>query len=864
MELAQLKCPACGADKLENRTINGEPGFHCGFCGLEFQDHTGIKELEKLEASILSGMGNVIDEALVRERTNKYYNLRSLLFGKITARYIDSAAILGICRDILAIAQHDFLAEFFEVANSGTTEEIAEYISRIDATENALLVDLVLNFIIKSLKEEYITPTAALLERCGKVFSPQKKQEFLSRFEAEAAKVAEGIYEVALERDVFLAYSSKDMPAVIDLLNFIESQGLSCFAAFRNLQHGRDAVMNYERALEEAIDHCSIFVFVSSANSRSFSCDAFKKEMPYIRNSEMRDHREYRSYEQLPEKYRKLRIEYRLDNKPTPLADRTLKEFFAGLTYAEDYDQLVARLGECMDKLSNPYVEEEIEEPTPAPQASANPFNFGDKESFAEMIRMINAENKRAEEEARRKVEEELKRKAEEEAQQKALLKSREDLVRVLQNTLIKRQRDIAIAERKKVLDEIKRKSEAEAIRLREEALARIRAEQEAEKRKAEEESKRRIAEAEAKRKQEEAKRKMQEEAKRKAAEEAERKALEAKIKAQEEALARQRAENQARMMSESDNRIKQEVAASSVIRNGVLEKYSGSSTTVIIPDGVTTIKESAFKQCSSIQILVIGKDVTTIESFAFDRCSNLTSVSLGKSVKLVSSYAFSNCEKLTNVDLGGTTEVKYQAFSFCRSLKTINIPATLKAINGEAFSWCRALSAINVDPANTNFKSVAGILYTKDGKTLLKYPPARTDKIFNMPESVTELGPHAIESAANLTTINLPSGLKRIDSFAFDGCTALTSISLPSSLENIGNFGFCDCKSLTNLTIPARVNKMGIDVFKNTPSLNIYIHPDTNTTDFGKNWHGGHTLYNSITRKPFIAGGLFKKLFKK
>ena len=371
MALKQCVCPKCSAEKLEPRMINGESGYYCPYCGTEFSEVLGIEEYEKLEATIKSGLGSVIDEALLNERTNKYFNLRSMLWNKITADHADSEAIVAICRDILAIAQHDFLAEFFEIANSSSPAEVAKYISAIDEKKNAMLVDVVLDFIIKSLEEEYITPTALLLDRCGKIFSPEKKQEYLSRFEAEAERVADGLYVTSIERDVFLAYSGKDMPAVIETLKFIEAQGFSCFAAFRNLRHGRDAVANYEKALEDAINHCSIFVLVSSSNSRSFSCDALKREMTYIRNLEMSQHPEYRTYDQVPEKYRKLRIEYRIDNTPTPIAiEKTMKDFFLGLTYAENREQLGIRLSECMEKIYNPNLG--IDTPTAQPEVAAS------------------------------------------------------------------------------------------------------------------------------------------------------------------------------------------------------------------------------------------------------------------------------------------------------------------------------------------------------------------------------------------------------------------------------------------------------------------------------------------------------------
>ena len=356
-----IKCPICGnTDSIINAEAQGEY-WKCGCCGSVFAERLAKREYEKLIATIDASMGAVVSEAIKQEKRDIFDKLRKDLVGKIKAEYVNSAEVVKVCERILEIKPGDFLADFFKVANSAAVSDVAEYIGEIDEVENAVYMELILDFIIRSLKEAYITPTAALLERCARIFTPAKKQEYYTRFETEVALVKDGNYEVGLSRDVFLAYSSKDMPAVRRILEFIESDeiGLTCFAAFRNLQHGRDAVANYESALKEAIDNCSIFLFVSSVNSRNVNCDAFKKEMAYIRNSEMNKHPECRSYAQLPEKYRKLRIEYRLDNRPTPLVDRNMKEFFAGLTYVEDNDQLVERLGYCMDRLSEGYDESE-------------------------------------------------------------------------------------------------------------------------------------------------------------------------------------------------------------------------------------------------------------------------------------------------------------------------------------------------------------------------------------------------------------------------------------------------------------------------------------------------------------------------
>lgn len=70
--------------------------------------------------------------------------------------------------------------------------------------------------------------------------------------------------------------------------------------------------------------------------------------------------------------------------------------------------------------------------------------------------------------------------------------------------------------------------------------------------------------------------------------------------------------------------------------------------TSIIIPDSVTRISDSAFYNCNLTSV-IINDNVTRIESAAFKGCS-LTSVTIGNGVTRIGYEAFRDCNNLTSV----------------------------------------------------------------------------------------------------------------------------------------------------------------------------------------------------------------------
>ena len=78
---------------------------------------------------------------------------------------------------------------------------------------------------------------------------------------------------------------------------------------------------------------------------------------------------------------------------------------------------------------------------------------------------------------------------------------------------------------------------------------------------------------------------------------------------------------------------------------DGVLEKYTGKESSVVIPKGVTEIGDYAFWCCRSLQHITIPGSVSEIGGGAFDGCTDLQSIKLPNSVTYIGCHAFGDAE---------------------------------------------------------------------------------------------------------------------------------------------------------------------------------------------------------------------------
>ena len=92
-------------------------------------------------------------------------------------------------------------------------------------------------------------------------------------------------------------------------------------------------------------------LFISSKNSRSLKCDAVKHELPYLKKSDLAKlSLKFPNvpYEKIDYRYKKPRIQWRIDDNKSLAVDRLIGEIFNGLEYCYSVDSVIERVGEYL------------------------------------------------------------------------------------------------------------------------------------------------------------------------------------------------------------------------------------------------------------------------------------------------------------------------------------------------------------------------------------------------------------------------------------------------------------------------------------------------------------------------------------
>ncbi len=317
-----------------------------------------------------------------------------------------------------------------------------------------------------------------------------------------------------------------------------------------------------------------------------------------------------------------------------------------------------------------------------------------------------------------------------------------------------------------------------------------------------------------------------------------------------------------------------------------------------VIPEYVTKIGNSAFKNCSSLTSVTIPNSVNSIGEYAFSRCSGITSVkatamipplmgddsfyglyataALSVPVEATTDYLATNWSLFKNLRMGDseaacqtyeTGNLKYMLIpgktdadkklavvipGDYSSLTEVTIPERVTVsengknvryyvdgIGFKAFNGCSDLATITFNSRNAS-------------RIIGEYAFAGTKiAALSIPATAETIGNHAFDGCKSLTGIVIPGSVESIGDYAFNSCTALTEITVPGSVESIGDYAFNSCTALTEITVPGSVESIGDYAFNSCTAL-------TNANlEAGVKTIGDYAFYNTHLNEITLNEGL-------
>ena len=206
---------------------------------------------------------------------------------------------------------------------------------------------------------------------------------------------------------------------------------------------------------------------------------------------------------------------------------------------------------------------------------------------------------------------------------------------------------------------------------------------------------------------------------------------------------------------------------------------------------------------------------VTAIDGTAFKNCTGITSMTLPSTIDSICYQAFNGCTNMVSCNLGDTKirELCVSTFLYCRSLRSITIPATVTKIGINPFMETNSLAEIKLAPGNKCFKTYDGALYTISGRTLISSPGGKTD--LTLLDGLDTIGNSAFCQNRRIHNVTIPNSVTRIESSAFMRCDSLQLITIPTSLVYLGSSAFADCRQAKgDLVLPATLKTLSSKCF--------------------------------------------------
>ena len=329
--------------------------------------------------------------------------------------------------------------------------------------------------------------------------------------------------------------------------------------------------------------------------------------------------------------------------------------------------------------------------------------------------------------------------------------------------------------------------------------------------------------------------------------------------------------------------------------------------TDLLIPEGVDSIKDYVFYNCSFLTSITIPNSVTSIESYAFSGCSSLASVTIGNSVIYLESEVFANCSSLDTLicEFGDDVELDFDEYSGeetghplvgTKNLRYFEGPAKLVNTISEEFQtqFSNKLTEVHITDGeldengfnyiNRSKKSLHTIDLAGTTNTAINdlafYDCYKLENLM-LPGNLETIGFKAVAECYQLKEINIPASVVEINDAAFENCRSIKSITFGGqaeaksfasrmkraaasgdvALQRIGNWAFYNCHALENLVIPEGVTEVGDAAFYGCTYLDSLALPST-TQRIGDNCFALCSRMKQINVNATVPPTIFAKTF--
>ena len=298
---------------------------------------------------------------------------------------------------------------------------------------------------------------------------------------------------------------------------------------------------------------------------------------------------------------------------------------------------------------------------------------------------------------------------------------------------------------------------------------------------------------------------------------------------------------------------------------------YNQSIKSVVVPDTVYDVCESAFQGCTSLESVILPNKVTYISQDAFADCTALQSVTIGEEVECIGEGAFRGCGELRKISIPDTIQkICRGAFEGCDKLnyreysgflclgnsknprmvlvkpkyddmEECIIDGNIKLIADGAFEGYTPLTSIVIDDdtdvsigeyAFAQCPNVEFLLLGDKVKSIGYAAFFECGKIESVviPDSVKSIGSSAFKHCYSLKTVEIGGGVKEMGNEVFAECMQITSVTVKEGAECLGDAMLYCCQELESIKIPASVKKIGDGIFEYCVSLKTIEVDELNT----------------------------------